>query len=133
MSLSDAKRLVQWSKVLTVLQDAGVDAEAIALVERARAVNDVVQSMTTMLIGAADVQQPKNYIKVDMVGLVPPFDRAYVELVRPGGKTSHELRELMRDWLVHIRDCLLDKHINNEAFRQGMIQGTDEVLKAEAP
>lgn len=132
MGLSDAKRLLQWSVVTEALTDAGVDAETIALVESARAVNETVHHMARALLGGADAKQAKNYIKVEMVGMVPPFERAYVELVRSGGKTSHELREMMRDRLTHVRR-LLDEGCPNDGRREGMIQGIDLDLATEAP
>lgn len=133
MSLSDAKRMLQWGVVMEALASAGVDAETVALVESARQCHVVVQTMTSVLLGAADTRQAKNYVKVEMVGLTPPFERAYVELVRHGGKTSHELRELLRDRLTHIRSCLQQDDIANSAFRDGMILGIDDDLAAEAP
>lgn len=132
MSLSDAKRLLQWNVVTEALTDAGVDAETIALVESARAVNETVHHMARALLGGADAKQAKNYIKVEMVGMVQPFERAYVELVRPGGKTSHELRELLRDRLVCVRGILAGGGAP-EVILNGIIQGIDEDLAAEAP
>lgn len=133
MSLSDAKRVLQWNVVIEALRDAGVGQETMDLVESAKQYQEVVTSMARVLIGTADAQQAKNYVKVEMVGLVAPFERVYVELVRPGGKTSHELRELLRSRLTHIRSCLGDDSIRLEAFRQGMIAGIDEDLATEVP
>lgn len=132
MSLSDARRLLQWNVVMEALADAGVDAETIKLVEHARGVDETIHSMACVLIGGADAAQPRNYVKVEMVGMLPPFERAYVELVRPGGKTSHELRELLRDRLVHVRR-LLSQGAPNDGLRDGLIQGIDESLAMESP
>jgi hypothetical protein len=132
MSLSDAKRLLQWNVVTEALVHAGVDAEVIALVEQARHVSDTVHSVAQVLLGGADVKQTRNYVKVEMVGMLPPFERAYVELVRPGGKTSHELREMLRDRLSHIRKLLADGS-PTDGMREGIIQGTDEDLARESP
>lgn len=118
---------------MEALTEAGVDAEIVAMVESARNAGDVAQSMVGTLLGTADVNQAKNYVKVEIVGLIAPFDRAYVELVRPGGKTSHELRELLRHRLQHIRSCLTAKEIGIDAFRDGMARGIDEDLAKEAP
>jgi hypothetical protein len=132
MGLSDAKRMLQWGVVTEALADAEVGAEVIALVEHARAVDETVHMMAQGLIGGADTKQVKNYIKIEMVGMTPPFERAYVELVKPGGKTSHELRELLRDRLTHVRRLLADGK-PNDGLREGIIQGIDEDLAAEAP
>jgi hypothetical protein len=132
MGLSDAKRMLQWGVVTEALADAEVGAEVIALVEHARAVDETVHMMALGLLGGADTKQAKNYIKIEMVGMTPPFERAYVELVKPGGKTSHELRELLRDRLTHVRRLLADGK-PNDGLREGIIQGIDEDLAAEAP
>lgn len=132
MGLSDAKRMLQWGVVTEALADAEVGAEVIALVEHARAVDETVQMMALGLLGGADAKQVKNYIKIEMVGMTPPFERAYVELVKPGGKTSHELRELLRDRLTHVRRLLAEGK-PNDGLRDGIIQGIDEDLALEAP
>lgn len=132
MGLSDAKRMLQWGVVTEALADAEVGAEVIALVEHARAVDETVQMMALGLLGGADTKQAKNYIKIEMVGMTPPFERAYVELVKPGGKTSHELRELLRDRLAHVRRLLAEGK-PNDGLRDGIIQGIDEDLALEAP
>lgn len=132
MSLSDAKRELQWSVVMAALADADVDADTVKIVEESRNASRVRHSMASMLMGAADATQAKNYVKVEMVGLVPPFERAYVELVRPGGKTSHEMRELLRDQLVHVRRTLAEGDPSS-GRRAGLLDGIDEVLAKEAP
>jgi hypothetical protein len=132
MSLSDAKRVLQWNVVMEALAAAGVDAETVALVESAQQCHIVVQTMTSVLLGAADAKHAKNYVKVEMVGLVVPFERAYVELVRPGGKTSHELRELLRDRLTRVRRMLAECDLT-DAGREGIVAGIDEDLATEAP
>jgi hypothetical protein len=132
MSLSDAKRTLQWNIVMEALADAGVDSETVKLVESSRDASKVFHPMAGMLMGSADVAHAKNYVKVEMVGLIPPFERAYVELVRPGGKTSHELRELLRDRLTHVRKLLAEGD-PTDARREGLIQGIDEDLATEAP
>lgn len=132
MSLSDAKRMLQWKVVTEALVEANVDPEIVELVERARAVEEVVHAMAHTLLGVADAKQAKNYVKVEMVGMIPPFEKAYVELIRPGGKSSHELRELLRDRLTHVRH-LLSQGQPNDGLREGLIQGIDEDLATEAP
>lgn len=132
MSLSDARRLLQWNVVMEALASAGVDAETVKLVESAKTVDETINALARTLLGGADTKQAKNYVKVEMVGMIPPFERAYVELVRPGGKTSHELRELLRDRLVHIRR-LLSEGTPTDGLREGVIQGIDADLALEAP
>lgn len=132
MSLADAKRTLQWSVAIEALKDAEVGADVIAIVEKARAVDDTVHMMARALVGGSDAKQAKNYIKVEMVGLYPPFERAYVELTRPNGKTSHELREMMRDRLTHVRG-MLAVGPPTDALREGLIEGIEETLAAEAP
>lgn len=132
MSLSDAKRMLQWKVVTEALAAANVDAETIALVEHARAVDETFHMMAQALLGGSDAKQVKNYIKVEMVGMLPPFERAYVELTRPSGKTSHELRVLLRDRLTNVRR-LLSEGCPTDGLREGMIQGIDEDLATEAP
>lgn len=132
MSLRDAKRELQWGVVMAALADAGVDEETVKLVQFSRNAGDTVRGMASMLIGSADTAAPKNYVKVEMVGLVPPFERAHIELVRPGGKTSHELRELLRARLLAVRARLAGSAIDDEA-RDVLIHGIDEVISAEAP
>lgn len=132
MSLNDAKRVLQWNVVTAALTEAGVDAETLAMVEHAQHVSDIVYSFARMLMGSADAKQPKNYVKVEMVGFPAPFDRAYVELVRPGGKTSHELRELLRGHLEYLRGMLATGASSNSS-RNALISGIDETLAKEAP
>lgn len=132
MSLHDAKRELQWTVVMEALANAEVDSETVKLVEFARSAGDMVNSMTSILLGGADAAKPKNYVKVELVGLTPPFERAYVELIRPGGKTSHELREMLRDRLVHVRG-LLAEGTPSDGRREGVIEGIDLDLAAEAP
>lgn len=131
MSLSDAKRVLQWNVVMEALAEAGVDAETVAMVESARQAGDIAQSLARTLLGGADTKQAKNYVKVEMTGLVAPFERAYVELVRPGGKTSHELRELLRDNLERVRAALLDGAF--ESQRAAVVAWIDEALAMEKP
>lgn len=134
MSLRDTKRSLQWQVVTEALLAAEVDSDTIALVEQAKAISNMVLMMTEALIVSSDAKQAKNYVKIKMVGLIPPFDRAYVELVRPGGMTSHDLRALLHDRLTHVRSCLLQKEIALEAFREGIVLGIDEDLaKDRAP
>ncbi len=118
---------------MAALADAGVDEDTVKLVESARHIDTTVHLMARALIGAADAKQAKNYIKVEMVGLVPPFERAYVELVRHGGKTSHELRELLRDKLEHVRRMLADGGALTPGRCTGLVEGIDDVLAVEAP
>jgi hypothetical protein len=132
MSLHDAKRELQWGLVMAALADAGVDADIVRLVEESRNASRVFHSMAAMLMGGADTTKAKNYVKVEMVGLVPPFERAYVELVRPGGKTSHELRELLRGCLMSVRSRLAGRAVDDED-RDVLIHGIGEALAAEAP
>lgn len=132
MSLGDAKRVLQWSVVMEALAEAGVDQDTVAMVESARQDGDVAQSIVRLLLGAADAKQAKNYVKVEMHGLVAPFERAYVELVRPGGKTSHELLDMLRDRLTHVRG-LLAEGTPSDGRREGIIEGIDLDLAAEAP
>jgi hypothetical protein len=117
---------------MEALASAGVDAETVKLVESAKTVDETINALARTLLGGADTKQAKNYVKVEMVGMIPPFERAYVELVRPGGKTSHELRELLRDRLVHIRR-LLSEGTPTDGLREGVIQGIDADLALEAP
>lgn len=128
MSLQDARRLLQWNVVMAALSDAGVDAETVKLVESARDASKTFHALASMLMGSADTQQAKNYVKVEMVGLIAPFERAYVELVRPGGKTSHEMRELLRGRLMQVRQLLAEG-----CPTAGITQTIDEALAAEAP
>lgn len=132
MSLSDAKRLLQWKVATEALEAANVGADVIALVEHAKAIDETVHAMANVLIGGADTKQAKNYIKVEMVGFHPPFDRAYVELIKPNGKTSHELRELLRDRLTHVKGLLSERR-PTDGLREGIIQGIDQDLATEAP
>lgn len=132
MSLLHARQELQWQVVMSALAEAEADAETIKLVESARDAHRVFHSMTSMLLSTADATKPKNYVKFEITGLVAPFERAYVELCRPGGKTSHELRELMRDRLHHVRHLLISGP-PTDALREGMIEGINETLAVEAP
>ena len=132
MSLRDAKRVLQWQVVSDALVEAGVDAETVALVEHARAIDDTVHATAQTLLGLADAKQAKNYVKVELVGLVPPFERAYVELVRPDGKTSHELREMLRDRLMHVRKIVEPGDLDHRDCVT-IVNGIDQDLQKEAP
>lgn len=129
MSLSDARRLLQWNVVMEALAAAEVDTDTIALIESARQAGDLIHSLANTLLCSADAKQAKNYVKVEMIGLIAPFERAYVELVRPGGKTSHELRELLRDQLRRVKRALL----GDAPDCAEVISWIDETLAAEAP
>lgn len=131
MGLNEARRAIQWNEVMQALAEAGVDAETVKLVEAARTYGDLAHWLARMLLESSDPGQPKNYLKFDMVGLTVPFDRAYVELVRPGGKTSHELRELLRRRLASVRRMLAEGP-PDDALLQGVIAGIDEDLATEA-
>jgi hypothetical protein len=132
MSLRDAQRVLRWDVVMEALTAAGVDSETRAMVEQARQANDVAQGLAGMLIGGADTRQAKNYVKFEMVGLVGPFDRVYAELVREGGKTSHELRVLLRDKLGRVRQLLAEGPLL-EALRTSLLASIDAVLAEETP
>jgi hypothetical protein len=132
MSLSSAKRLLQWNAIHEAMEAAGLDAETVKLVEQARAISETIMVLTDTLTGSADIKQAQNYVKVEIGGLLPPFERAYVELVRPGGKTSHELREMLRDRLTGIRGLLAEGQPHHWTV-EGMIHGIDEDLAKEAP
>lgn len=136
--MSDAKRALQWAIVDEALHDARVDADTIALVKHAREVDDAVHAMAQMLNVGVDASKPKNYLKVELVGMLPPFDRAYVELVRPGGMTSHELRTVLRERLMHVRSRLDDMirrrdDVNVDAYLAGLVSGIDDDLVKEQP
>lgn len=132
MGLSEAKRALQWNVVMEAITAAGVDDDIIKMVEAARDASTLIHGLTGMLLGGADKQAAKNYVKFEMVGLIAPFERAYVELVRADGKTSHELRDLLRRRLEHVR-ALLSEGTPTDGQRQGMIEGIDEDLAKESP
>lgn len=131
MSLRDAKRLLHWNVVMEALAAADVGPEITAMVEAARQAGDVAQAMGAMLIGSADTKQTKNYVKVEMVGLVAPFERVYVELIRVDGKTSHERRVILADKLAAVR-CYLAVGSPLDTLRLGMIEDLDKILAEEA-
>lgn len=133
MSLEDARQMLRWNTVMEALVLAKVDAETIEMVKGARDTAIMVHSMASALLICADRERPRNYIKVDMVGMLPPFDRAYIELIRPGGKTSHELRELLRDRLMIARRWISDNLLIGEEDRSKRIQAIDDVLAVESP
>lgn len=133
MSLRDGQRLLRWNAVMAALEAAGLDEETVDMVKSARVSGDTVNAFVDLLIGSADTKAAKNYVKVDVVGLIAPFERAYVELIRPGGKSSHELREMMRVRLLHLKECLSSSNLKFDAFKEGMISGINETLEAEKP
>lgn len=53
---------------------------------------EMIQTAVTALLVSADRDAAKNYIEITLDGVRAPFDRAAVHLIRPGGKTPHELR-----------------------------------------
>lgn len=63
MSLSDAKRMLQWNTITEALTEAGVDADAIALVEQARAVSQTVHSMAQALLDGADTKTSRRNLR----------------------------------------------------------------------
>ncbi len=71
--------------IAEMLASKNVTPEAIAGYE-------MIQGAIKALMVAADHAEAKNYIEITMVGLLPPFDRAAIQLVRPGGKTPMELQ-----------------------------------------
>jgi len=132
MSLLDAKRVFQWNVVMEALIAAGVDAEITAMVEGARQAGDTAQALAAMLLGSADTKQTRNYVKFEVVGMISPFERAYVELTRAGGKTSHELREMLRAKLTLVRSLLAEGPLQ-EGLCKTVVVGIDELLTEEAP
>jgi len=132
VSLHDAKRALEWNVITSALTEAGIDKELISIVERARSTDETINSAARVLIGCADAKQAKNYVKFEIVGVPLPFDRAYVELTRPGGQTSHGLRELLRDRLMHVRRTLAAGDLT-ERMIQDLVAGIDEDLAREAP
>lgn len=61
---------------------------------------DMLQLAVTTLMITADRSTAKNYIEIVMSGLLPPFDRAAIHLIRPGGKTPMELQRLVEAGLA---------------------------------
>src|ERR1700750_1144333 len=107
MEVDEVKSEAQWNVVMEALAAANVSTETVELVRKYRALSSLIESAGILLQKSADVEHAKNYIKIDMVGMLPPFDRAYIELLRPEGKSSHELRLLLRKRLKHIHYLLL--------------------------
>jgi hypothetical protein len=133
MSLADAKRLLQWKVVSEALADAEVDADTRKAVEHAWHVDDIFHSIASTLIGTADVKQAKNYVKVEIVGLALPFERIYLEVTRPDGKTSHELREMLRDKLVQARHYVDGSNGRGMPEPDKFAAQIDELLALESP
>lgn len=131
MGLSEAKSALQWNAVFEALAAAGIDTDTVELVKKFRSLSVIVESAASLLQGSTDTAHAKNYIKVELVGMLPPFDRAYVELIRPGGKSSHALRELLRNRLVHVH-TLLSEGTPLPALREGIMLGIAEDLAAES-
>lgn len=132
MSLANAQRILQWNVVHQALHKENLGDEIFDLVENARNVYETVQTMAAVLQGTTDEQQVKNYIKVELTGMTPPFDRAYIELVRPGGKTSHQLREMLRARLVHVRMMLEEGDLRGD-INDELLTLICADLAAEAP
>lgn len=91
MSLADAKRAMGWIRAAEAMKAAGIDEETIATLEKGQQCWDMVTGLTQMLYASADASKAKNFVSVQIAGLDAPWDRAYVELMRPGGKTPTEL------------------------------------------
>lgn len=53
---------------------------------------EMLQTVVTSLMWASDRSAAKNYIEIVMDGLMAPFDRAAIHLIRPGGRTPNELQ-----------------------------------------
>ena len=96
--LNDAKRDLaqhkaereQLGPALVIAQQIhrkGVTPEVIAGYEM------IQTAVTTLVLNADHAIGIKNYVEFQLAGLRVPFDRAAVHLVRPGGKTPHELRQ----------------------------------------
>lgn len=93
MTMDNARRQVARMKALDLLREAGTKDDVVDALERELTAGDMVMGAVHMLVAHADQGGARNYVKMECVGLPLPFDRVNIELMRPGGKTPHELKE----------------------------------------
>jgi len=97
------------------LANKGVTPQAIAGYE-------MIQTAVMALQMSADKDAAENYVEITLGGLHAPFDRAAIHLIRPEGKSPHELREHAERELggasVEIRQALSAVEDRDRALRQ---------------
>jgi hypothetical protein len=87
---------------------------------------EMLQASMRELVMRADETAARNYMSIQMVGLPAPFDRATIELIRPGGKTPHERAE------EFVRRCVLAMHRIADDVQRGKVAGGDREREAAA-
>lgn len=98
-AMARLRRVARVNEALGVLRDAGTDEETMAAVESGIQTHDMFQHLMGMINMWADPAQPGNYVALKMVGMMAPFDRAAIELIRPGHMDSAELCEQLKTQL----------------------------------
>lgn len=83
---------------------------------------EMIQTAVSALMVCADQSDAKNYIEIAMSGLMLPFDRAAVHLIRPGGRTPRELQVAAENECgglrVQLRFAKSDAEDRERALRQ---------------
>ena len=62
-------------------------------IDVAVAAYEMIMSAISLLVARADQSAAKNFVAIAVSGVDSPFDRCFIELVRPGGKNPAELAE----------------------------------------
>jgi hypothetical protein len=81
---------------------------------------EMLQASIHELQSRADETAARNYMSIQMVGIQAPFDRATIELIRPGGKTPHERAEENKQL---VRRCILAMHRLADDVQRGKVAG----------
>ena len=88
--------------------DAPIEKQAMLLYE-------CIQAGLGALRVSADVTSAKNYVEFGFGGMTLPFDRAAITLIRPGGKTPHELLFASQAEVAALRKTIEDADLRPDS------------------
>ncbi len=98
--------------------DASADpraAEGASSEEHAMLLYEGVRACLHALRVSADVTSAKNYVEFGFAGMTLPFDRAAITLIRPGGKTPHELLAASQAEVAALRKTIEDADLRPDS------------------
>jgi hypothetical protein len=93
---------------------------------------ETFMAMMGMLQQRIDHSEAKNYVSVNIDGMLAPFDRAQLHFVREGGKSPLEVIDDLRGVATQALDLLEDIAAEIVAVERGMVprQGEGDKIRA---
>jgi hypothetical protein len=92
MTIDAARHELMRIKALDVLKAAGFDESFCDRVENGMKAKELMDATISMMQMGAEESAAKNYVSITMEGLVVPFERAEITLVRKGKKSPRDLQ-----------------------------------------